>query len=386
MTAPWKQRFPKEFRLVPEHGLHARVISDTSDLLSLRAEWDDLYRRAENPRLSQSFEWAWSVWSNLAQPNGGRLRTVVVRRSGRLVLVWPMVVTRHRRLWSIATSLATPEDYATDMLAEPAPDLFAIASRAWRELRDGCKVDFIRLERVRAGSLLERAVLGDEWRQVAAQTSPWLAHDAYPDWQSYWKSRGKSLRERVDRLHRRLCEQGQVSFRKSSSPDETKAIIRWTLERKKEWLIRKKARSRTIESDLYANLLMKACDGLKTFGNIAGFTLTCNGEIIAAQISLVDRSLVENIHIAFDEKFKRFTPGIVLDKHVLQWTIDNHLSYDFHFGIDDRKRRLASASCGLVTCHLYLSAWGSAYEYSRRAWYSRAAVQLRPLRADAVRP
>src|ERR1700733_12756269 len=93
------------------------LITDGDSLFSLNKDWDDLYARAERPYVSQSFEWAWCAWKTLARSSDGQLRCLTVRRDGRLVLVWPMVVSRPHRFWSIAAPLGTPGDY-TDVLAE----------------------------------------------------------------------------------------------------------------------------------------------------------------------------------------------------------------------------------------------------------------------------
>jgi len=99
-------------------NVQVQVISTAEEFTLLQAEWDDLYERAEAPRLSQSFEWLRYVWETLALPAGGRLFCIAIRRSGRLVLAWPMVIARHKRLWTVATSLGSPEDYAADMLVD----------------------------------------------------------------------------------------------------------------------------------------------------------------------------------------------------------------------------------------------------------------------------
>src|SRR5206468_4188970 len=74
---------------------------------ALEPEWDRLYARAASPYLTQSFEWNLCSWETFVQPVGGRLRCVVVRAQGSVVLIWPFAVTPYHRFWRVARSLAT---------------------------------------------------------------------------------------------------------------------------------------------------------------------------------------------------------------------------------------------------------------------------------------
>src|SRR5262245_17887390 len=99
-----------------------RLVTDPRDLISLRPQWDDLYLRAGTARLSQSFEWMWCAWETLEQPLGSQLLCITIERSARLVLIWPLVVSRHKRLWTVVTPLNSPEDYALDVLVAADDD------------------------------------------------------------------------------------------------------------------------------------------------------------------------------------------------------------------------------------------------------------------------
>jgi hypothetical protein len=44
------------------HGYTVDVVKDPQTLQFLQPDWDDLFQRADQPYLSQSFEWNWRVW------------------------------------------------------------------------------------------------------------------------------------------------------------------------------------------------------------------------------------------------------------------------------------------------------------------------------------
>src|SRR5262245_8266379 len=73
---------------------------DRPGLDALEPEWNDLFRRAgKSAQLFQTFNWNWH-WANHYLPagrghrSGPSLALVTVRREGRLVMLWPLVLER----------------------------------------------------------------------------------------------------------------------------------------------------------------------------------------------------------------------------------------------------------------------------------------------------
>jgi CelD/BcsL family acetyltransferase involved in cellulose biosynthesis len=94
--------------------------------------------------------------------------------------------------------------------------------------------------------------------------------------------------------------------------------------------------------------------------------------------------MTENIHIAYDFAYARFSPGLLLDRYVLQWAFERGIAYDFHFGTDDRKRALGNANCDVVTSNYYRTAWAWVYEYLRLCRNAQLVRRLR--RCGPFRP
>src|SRR5262245_20127785 len=73
------------------------LVSDRSAFDALEAQWNALFERSgRDTQLFQSFNWLWH-WCNHYLTNdsqGARLAIVTGRRSGRLVMVWPLVIER----------------------------------------------------------------------------------------------------------------------------------------------------------------------------------------------------------------------------------------------------------------------------------------------------
>src|SRR5712692_10433905 len=101
---------------IAPRDLQLAIIADGKEIEALKEEWNNLYMRAEQPYLSQSFEWAWCAWRTIAEPRGQRPCFVVIRSGNRIVLIWPMVVSTRNLFWSVAAPLGTKE--YTDILVE----------------------------------------------------------------------------------------------------------------------------------------------------------------------------------------------------------------------------------------------------------------------------
>jgi len=343
-----------------------QVITDPKNLLAIRTEWDDLYTRADSPRLSQSFEWAWCAWKTVAQPLGGRLLCVFVRQSTRPVLIWPMVISRRRRLWTVATALAAPEDYF-DVLVERVPAQRRFACLAWNALLKSCRADFVHLERIKTDLLPYQIMTAESATTVEVQAAPFLTWDSFSNWDAYWTTVPR--RRNVDRCHRKLSKVGNISFEIAATSERRQEIIDWMFRQKKEWLRRKRIRhSVSIGVPSYEAFLSDVSKTASQCGALISFALLLDGKIIAVQICATTPHAIENRHVAYDFDFARFYPSLVLDKEVLKWAFDRRLPYDFQVGTDQRKEQLSRDSIDVATMNYYLTAWGWVYERARRSW------------------
>jgi hypothetical protein len=60
--------------------------------------------------------------------------------------------------------------------------------------------------------------------------------------------------------------------------------------------------------------LANASSRVNTFGQVIGCALLLDHKIIATQVSLLNPHMTENIHIAYDFAYARFSPGLLLDR------------------------------------------------------------------------
>ena len=123
--------------------LHIEIISDVDRFRAVRNEWEDLWSRA-NGHYHEAFAVCWESWLNIAGPRGSKLRCIVGRQNGRLVMVWPLVVTR-RGLWRVLRMLGPEAADYTSMLLDPEAETVIYntgdglkMARSREALRSGC--------------------------------------------------------------------------------------------------------------------------------------------------------------------------------------------------------------------------------------------------------
>ena len=96
--------------------LKYEIVSNENQFRALQEDWDALWSRA-NGRYYQAFSVCLLAWLHVAKPQGRRLRCLVCREKGRLVMVWPLVTYR-RALWTYLLPLSPDAGDYTSVLVE----------------------------------------------------------------------------------------------------------------------------------------------------------------------------------------------------------------------------------------------------------------------------
>lgn len=200
--------------------MRAELVDDAALLEQFRADWDALAVELARPFCSPAWMLAW--WRHAA-PEGALLRTVVVLDQERLVGIAPFFAERSRgftryRLLGCEASLGLEPLAAPDADAEVG----AHVAEALAGARP--RPDVIAFEGIRSDSAWPSR-LRDAWprgrptlRHELSMDAPGLdiAGRTYDEWLA---SKTSSFRSQMNRLGRRLAEQGG-SFRQANGEEE----------------------------------------------------------------------------------------------------------------------------------------------------------------------
>lgn len=344
-----------------------RTITDEAAFVSLKPDWDELYRKSASPYYSQSFEWCWRAWTDVGKPRGRKLHCLVGAENGRVVLIWPLVLYR-RLLWSFACPLGPETSEYSGVLVEDSLEADRRTASAWQQLRHTAPCDVLLLPAVRDGSALQRIIAANGVFAFSERlTTSQVDWAGSQDWETYYRSLRKKQRLDISRRRRRLAEIGKVTFEATVETGELAAVIEWIVRQKREWLARKKQQSGWFNTDQYRNFLVAIADRTAQESPVIVSALKLDGKVIAASVGRIERARVEAFLSAFDPSFGAFSPSHILYEEFLKWSFERRFEVDFRIGNEDYKDHWHLIRSGATNYEIPFSPWGIAFLGLRRA-------------------
>jgi hypothetical protein len=177
--------------------------------------------------------------------------------------------------------------------------------------------------------------------------------DLKDTWPGFLAGLSKKMRGNVNRMRRRLAEQGAVKVRRIATWPELDAAMDLHCEiESKSW---KAAKELALSSDKSSYFFHKGL--ARAFGEKGAFELRileCAGRPIASTYGIVRDGVFQSLKIAHDSKFDRFSPGTVLESHELESLFDQRISrYEFMGSFLANKLRWTSTVYKTTNIHVY---------------------------------
>lgn len=242
------------------------VVDGRAAFDALEAEWNDLFQRAgRSTQLFQSFNWNWH-WANHYLPamhakrGGTSLAIVTVRRHGRLVMLWPLVVQRIGGL-EVLRWMGEPASQYGDVLAEELPDALQLMRRAWRFITTRLGADAVFLRKVRADATVAPLLRELGLRQTAEAEALYLDLASAPDFALYEQRYTAKARKNRRRLSRRLAEQGPLVVERHAAGVAARAAALQAIELKRTWIEKTGRMSAAFADERFAAFFADAAEG-----------------------------------------------------------------------------------------------------------------------------
>lgn len=330
---------------------HIEIVSDKASFRTLQREWNELFGRSEETLFSQSFDWQWCSLQQLPEPEQQQLRCVIVRASGRMVLIWPFVIAKDKLFWRIASPLGTHATEYSDVLVETGWERSGVIAMALQALLDRC--DLVKLHRVRAdsplyGELLRRAEKRGDASLIQTYGAPCVSWDGIGEWEDYERSRSKDVLRDLRRRERRLAECGTIVFDCVTEGPDYQRTLDWLLSTKRQWAQRTKVQAPHLYANAYRAFLQQIPEYRSPSGQARIFVLHLDDKIVAASWDTVTRSSFESFISTYDPEFRKYAPGRILLHYILRWAFQKRVGYDFRIGDEDYKFVWANRECGIA--------------------------------------
>lgn len=339
-----------------EKDISVTVVADARQWIGLRTRWDELVHATDDSNVFQSFDYLWQWWKHYGFWND--LRILVIRDGADVIGLVPLMLEyfpvfgRTMRKLMFITS---PMDMSRPKLvfgqkAGRCLPAFTGWLQAHRDNWDILDID----EQLNSAAT---EILRQEFasmRCLLAESEtvcPYVELDG--TWSMFLASRSKKLRGNVNRLRRRLAEEGEITVRRVATwPELDSAMDTYCEIESKSW---KATRDLDLSSDKSSYFFHKglAC----VFGEDESFELRileCGGRPIAGTYGIVRDGVFQSLKIAHDGAFDRFSPGTVLESYELENLFDGGVSrYEFMGSFLANKLRWTSNVYETTNIHIY---------------------------------
>jgi CelD/BcsL family acetyltransferase involved in cellulose biosynthesis len=308
-------------------GRAFRILQTDLELMSIKAEWDRLWAESE----AEYFLCHSAIvesWNTIHRPQGAKLCCAVVMDQERLVGVLPMILNR-RWAWTVASTCTPHASECCDMIIKRQTGSSELATALLRKAIEIVRPDSMYFDYVPSGNHLDSAIRAIPWLRIDetwAGTAPIAVLHAETDWTAYMKSLGKRYQANVARANRRLSEQGTVTF--EVLQQTPRSLIDWLFEHKQKWSDRTEKRGQWVFSEFYKDYLSALWSSEPRY---LTFALKLDGALIALKLMAINTTTASLVVITYDEKYRRFSPGNILDERMFKYLFDNYRTADGKF-------------------------------------------------------
>ncbi|MDE2333197.1 MAG: GNAT family N-acetyltransferase [Rhodospirillales bacterium] len=363
------------------------VVTTEAELQALAPAWDDLLRRARGYGAFSDFGWHMAAWRDVAAPRGCWLRVIVGRVSGRVVLIWPLVLDG-----GTLRFLCSEKFEYRDVLVETGPSAESWTVAAWRFARRRCGASWIDLRDVPVGqpgaaAWLARAADHAGARALVRITyAPVIRLARHKTFEMYAATLPARLQADQRRQWRRLENwPGDTGFHVVDDPTEAAALVQWMTMRKLEWAAERSIDVGAIREPGYRRFLA----GVMGEGVASGAAMVCRLGGAAAPLSAGCGLVVGDrfcfYMFAYDPAAGTLSPSRLLLERVIRWCMANGLvTFDFLPGEEAYKPVWANDREAVADYVVPVSLWGHvriAWGRHAMGWLARRPWVMRVYRA-----
>lgn len=312
------------------------VVSDEAGFRGLETDWRGLSQIVGPTHFFQSFDWCWNVWQSLASKAGRRLRILVGRVDGRVVLILPLMIAG-RFLRVLGSELFEYHD----ALVLPGPDRDAWLKKALEAAgRLGGSALLLRDAREDGdlNGVFQRQKRGRS--RVAGKTS-FIDLGEFDGWQSYFEILPRSLKSDQRRQWKRLSELPSPGrFEIVENPVEQRELLLWLHAEKVKWLQSEKDMpdGGLFGSENYRDFLLNIVPVLAARGQVMMCRLASGRNTVAGQLGFVLDDYFVFFIFAYDPKWSVYSPGRLVMAKAIEWCFCRGLrTFDMLLGPEEYK-------------------------------------------------
>ncbi len=322
--------------------LEVHEINQIEDLGQFRVAWRQLLTETSGASFFHSLEWLESYWRHFGA--GQRLRVMVVLDEKRPVGILPLVVrTETTRVGQVRVLTYPLHDWAS-FFGPIGPCATTTLTAALRHVHGTPRDwDVLDLRWIDAdGADLGRTERSMSQAGFRARGQKWdlVSLIELPDtWHEYWFGRQPKFRREVDRVQRRMIEQGRTEFVRSRMDERCDLYDACVSLAARSWQGDHGDKTSLCHGQ-YGDFFRAAHAAAAEYGAADINLLYFEGQTVAFCYNYSWNGTVYALRKGFDPRFARLSPGLVLQKLMLE---DGHRRGDrlYDFGTGDHHSKAA---------------------------------------------
>jgi CelD/BcsL family acetyltransferase involved in cellulose biosynthesis len=324
---------------------------------AIKHDWNLLWLRCGHCIL-ESFDGCLNVWETNAAPDGHHLYCIAGWCEGSLIAFWPLISFR-KVIWRYVRPLDLTSAEHTNILFDETVDQQHWMEQAWQLVI--AKTDVVMLPHFRKSAQLERLLFDGLYSAtVDAGHATYIDLRSEETWDSYYRSLNASRRKDNTRATRQLSELGSLTWEIIDAGDSRCSdLVRWVIEQKRGWSQRQQKESPWLYSEKYVRFLTRLLTEPHSKSRGMLTCLSLDDIPLAVNIAAVNQDCVEALILGFDVRYKKYSPGVLLNEHFLRWAFEQQLNCDLGTGGDLYKgfwsRKQFSET---KSYHIAVSRWG----------------------------
>ncbi len=315
--------------------ISTKVITSFEDFYQLKKEWDELIDDLPEYLPTMTYEWH-RAWLEVNRSKIKKIHFILFKDlHGHLVGIVPLVRIQTKLLFKqinvytfsgsrdlIKTSIIHNQEHRIQILLE-------VLYHFYNKHHDWDLIAFRRLATNYADQIfLERILNKYQWRYSVEShlKVPYIILEG--TYEDYFKSRKKHFRHEIRRKTRQLEKLGNLSYQVLDAPIKESHFNQFVELENKGW--KGKNKSSLLNRPTLYNLF-KALSTVNTpHIKMVLFKLYLDDKLISASICFQTKNSLHVFKIAYDEDFKRQSPGLLLRLFEIQEAFNRNLEiYDF---------------------------------------------------------
>jgi CelD/BcsL family acetyltransferase involved in cellulose biosynthesis len=351
------------------------LVTDRAGFDALEDDWNALFERAGRPcQVFQTFNWLWH-WANHYLDGRSALSVVTGRRAGRLVMVWPLVVTRVAGLRQLSW-MGEPVSQYGDALVEMTPDAPDLLRQAWAFVRS-LDADLVYLRKTRSDAAISPLLEEIGALSTGSFSAPYLDLASAEDFDAYQRRYSAKARSSRRRHLRRLKDMGPIAFEQHTSGPTARDLVRQALALKSGWLASRGRLAPRLRDPRFTQFFADVALGCAHPTGARISAVRCNDQPVAVEISFACKDHLFGHIIAHNIAFQKQGVGVIIAQYSIHTAHEQGCTvYDLLPPGDAYKMDWADASIAVDDRAVALSRSGEIYA---RLWLRFARPCLKSL-------